>query len=258
MRLLIVLVASLLVSLLITPWLIEPLMVSLDIGANIRGFGHSLGSARWIGLLSWGWLGWCLWGHHRVSLASCLLRWLIGGTGLTTLGVLLLLATDRALWIPEDPTAHLRWRGLPGTYSIPITEQLWYVVDRATRLVGLCTMFGSPYWQWNYGSALLHLLEWLWLIVVALLYTSIAQVLSGWLGHRWQFLQNGCARGFTVVQGWLVVYLSMPLVEVASQDWTTIGWQLCVTTIYSGVVFVPFLLVNALLAHKLIEVGMGT
>ncbi|GIV04962.1 MAG: hypothetical protein KatS3mg016_0537 [Fimbriimonadales bacterium] len=37
-------------SLLITPWLIEPLMVWLGIGANIRGFGHSLGSARWIGM----------------------------------------------------------------------------------------------------------------------------------------------------------------------------------------------------------------
>ncbi len=258
MRLLIVLVASIIVKLLITLWLIEPLMASLDIGANIRGFGHSLGSARWIGLLSWGWLGWRLWEHCRVSPTSCLLRWLIGGTWLTIFGVLLLIVTDRALWFPEDPTSHLRWRGLPDTYSIPLTEQLWYVADRATRLVGLRTVFGSPYWQWNYGSALLHLLEWLWLIVVALLYTAIAQVLSGWLGRRWRFLQNRCARGFTVAQGWLVVYLSVPLVELASKDWTTIGWQLCVTTIYNGAVFVPFLLVNALLAHKLIEVGMGT
>ncbi|GIV10063.1 MAG: hypothetical protein KatS3mg019_2154 [Fimbriimonadales bacterium] len=249
-RLLIV-IASFIVSLLVTPWLIEPLMVWLGIGANIRGFGHSLGSARWIGLLAWGWLGWCLWERCRVSPTFCLLRWLIGGIGLTAFGILLLIVTDRALWTPEHPTARLRWGGLPDTYSIPLTEQLWYVADRATRLVGLRTLLGSPSWEWNYGSVVVHLMEWFWLIGVALLYTAIAQVLSGWLARRWRFLLDRDVVGFVVVQAWLVAYLSMPLVEWASQDWITIGWQLCVTTIYNGAVFVPFLLVNTFLAHKL-------
>jgi hypothetical protein len=163
-RLLIVGVGSLIASLLITPWLIEPLMAGLNIGANVRGFGHTIGSARWIGLLAWGWLGWRLWQRFRERPMSYLLRWLIGGTGLTTLGILLLIATDRDLWSPEDPTTHQRWKGLPDAYSIPLIEQLWYVIDRAARLVGLRTMFGSLYWQWNYGSAALHLLEWLWLM----------------------------------------------------------------------------------------------
>jgi len=251
-------VGSLIASLLITPWLIEPLMVSLDIGANIRGYGHSIGSARWIGLLAWGWLGWHLWQRYRGRPMSCLLRWVIGGTGLTTLGIVLLIATDRALWSPEDPTTHLSWKGLPSAYSIPLTEQLWYVTDRVTRLVGLRTMYGSFYWQWNYGSAVLHLLEWLWLIVVALLYTAIARVVSGWLGRRWRFLLDRCAVGYVVAQAWLVAYLSVPLVEWASQDWITIGWQLCVTTIYNGAVFLPFLLANTFLAHKLIEREVGS
>ncbi len=255
--LLIVGVGSLIASLLITPWLIEPLMASLDIGANVRGYGHSIGSARWIGLLAWGWLGWHLWERYRESPISYLIRWLIGGTGLTTLGILLLMATDRALWSPEDPTAHLRWRGLPDAYSIPLTEQLWYVVDKATRLVGLRTMFGSLYWQWNYGSAALHLLEWLWLMVVALLLAAIARVVSGWLGRRWRFLLDRCAGGYAVAQGWLVVYLSVPLVEWASQGWIAIGWQLCVTMVYNGAIFTPFFLTTAFLAHKLIETKVG-
>jgi hypothetical protein len=147
------------------------------------------------------------------------------GTGLTTLGILLLIATDRDLWSPEDPTAHLRWKGLPDAYSIPLIEQLWYVIDRATRLVGLRTMFGSLYWQWNYGSAALHLLEWLWLMGVALLWAALTRLVSGWLGRRWQFLLDRRAMGYAAAQGWLVVYLSAPLVEWALHGWITIGWQ---------------------------------
>jgi hypothetical protein len=256
-RLLIVGVGSLIASLLITPWLIEPLMAGLNIGANVRGFGHTIGSARWIGLLAWGWLGWYLWQRYRERPMSYLLGWLIGGTGLTTLGIVLLIATDRALWSPEDPTAHLSWKGLPGAYSIPLTEQLWYATDRVTRLVGLRTMFGSLYWQWNYGSAALHLLEWLWLMGVALLYTAIAQVVSGWLGRRWRFLLDRCAVGYVVAQAWLVVYLSVPLVEWASHGWITIGWQLCMTTAYNALIFIPFFLASVFLAHKLIETEVG-
>jgi hypothetical protein len=256
-RLLIVGVGSLIASLLITPWLIEPLMAGLNIGANIRGYGHTIGSTRWIGLLAWGWLGWYLWQRYRERPMSYLLGWVIGGTGLTTLGIVLLIATDRALWSPEDPTARLSWKGLPGAYSIPLTEQLWYATDRVTRLVGLRTMYGSFYWQWNYGSAALHLLEWLWLIVVALLYTAIAQVVSGWLGRRWRFLLDRCAVGYVVAQAWLVAYLSVPLVEWASHGWITIGWQLCMTTAYNALIFIPFFLANVFLTHKLIKTEVG-
>jgi hypothetical protein len=85
----------------------------------------------------------------------------------------------------------------------------------------------------------------------------LAWVVSGWLGRRWRFWLYRCAGGYAVAQGWLVVYLSMPLVEWASHSWITIGWQLCITKVYNVLFFITFFLASAFLAHKLIETEVG-
>lgn len=253
MRFLTVSITSLVVSLVITPWLIEPLMVLLNIGANLRGYGHSLGSARWIGWLAWSWLGWQLWEHRKTHPLSAFFRWLLGGTLLAGIGILMLLAIDRHLWEPENSQTRLVWRGYPDVYRIPLFEQLCYIADRAVRLIGLRLISGSLGWQWNYGSPLFHLLEWFWLGVVAWLLSGFSRVASRWLGQRWRFLQDEVVRRYTVWQGWLVIYLSVPLVELASHGLAPALWRLSWLTVYNGAIFVLFWGISAWSAHRLIQ-----
>ena len=92
---------------------------------------------------------------------------------------------------------------------------------------------------------------------VALLWAALTRLVSGWLGRRWRFLLDRCAVGYVVAQAWLVAYLSVPLVEWASHGWITIGWQLCMTTAYNALIFIPFFLASVFLAHKLIETEVG-
>jgi len=232
-------VASFLMGFWFSPALFAVLGWIFQLPGDIRGYAHSLASARWIGFVQWLLVGIALMNPHdnRLAVRQALLRWGIKGLLSTLFWTTYLILIDRWLLF-EARVLHAPapFREYFFIYTVSLLEQLCYMVDRFSYSFGLRVIGCSPYWEWRFGSPALHMIWLSWnLCTVALFHLCFRVAL---IIYRWITRSRWVGRPFPLLlSGWMAFYLSVPLVEFARLEWRSLLVGIVTTTMYDSIIF---------------------
>lgn len=262
MRLVAIISASFGVSFLVAPWVFMLIAAPLDVPVNMRLIAHMHSTARWIGLWAWISVGWLVWQNTKTDNRQrvfTFIVWLTGGGLLTFWWLAYLLCIDRALWEPGD--LRPSFEQYQKLYSLR-GEDIFYMLDGWTKLIGLRVIWGDPYSGWIQGSWQNHLSIVGWLVFVALFIGAMGWSLSRlgayWFPHRVSWVFWRAVKGFVCWMGWQGIYLTHPWVELGNLTVLARFFQLIWIGLLDTVVWLPFAIIACVFYRWIGQVNSET